>query len=80
MSFFDGTGPLGHGPRTGRGLGPCGLGSGRGFGRGFGFGLGRGSFGAQKNVVKDLKEYKEALKGELKATEEELAELPKEGQ
>jgi hypothetical protein len=48
-------GPLGQGPRTGRGMGYCagypvpgfmspgpGLGFGRGFGRGFGFGRGRG--------------------------------------
>jgi hypothetical protein len=51
MPFRDGTGPLGQGPRTGRGAGACagqggtgrfggrGLGMGRGLGRGFG-GLG----------------------------------------
>ena len=58
MPGFDGTGPLGQGPGTGRGLGPClnagtptpYWGPGRGwfgwgrrwFGRGFGFGRGRG--------------------------------------
>lgn len=56
MPAFDGTGPNGEGPRTGRGLGPCpqdanttvrprrfpGLGRGPGFGqRGTGRGLGR---------------------------------------
>ncbi len=46
---IDGSGPMGAGPMTGRGLGPCagvndvryGAGFGRGFGRGFGFGRGR---------------------------------------
>lgn len=43
MPGFDGTGPLGQGSATGRGLGVCGYGRGvRGFGRGFGRGLGRG--------------------------------------
>ena len=40
MPGFDGTGPQGRGPMTGRGLGPCG--SGRAFRRGFGRGFGRG--------------------------------------
>lgn len=36
MPGFDGTGPLGWGPMTGRGLGPCGRGMARGRGyRGF---------------------------------------------
>lgn len=56
MPLRDGTGPLGQGPLTGRGLGPCsgdpvpfipgrglGLGRGRGLGRGFGRGLGFGA-------------------------------------
>jgi len=53
MPRMDETGPLGQGPLTGRGLGPCGgglaqgkqagagVGAGRGFGRGMGRGLGR---------------------------------------
>lgn len=53
MPGYDGTGPQGFGPMTGRGMGACGRGygrrygygsgAGRGFGRGFGFfrGLGR---------------------------------------
>lgn len=56
MPFGDGTGPLGLGPRTGRGLGFCNgynspgftkgapMGRGFGFGRGRGFGFGRGLF------------------------------------
>ena len=50
MPWGDRTGPLGLGPRTGRGLGFCSgfnspgftKGSGWGFGRGWGRGLGRG--------------------------------------
>ena len=60
MPGFDGTGPLGQGPGTGRGMGPCGAGvrnpwfnwaagfGRRWFGRGFGFGrrwFGRGRGG-----------------------------------
>ena len=33
MPGQDGTGPAGYGPRSGRGLGPCGRGFRRGFGR-----------------------------------------------
>lgn len=40
MPFGDGTGPFGYGRRTGRGLGPCGLGLGPGMGRGMGRGFG----------------------------------------
>lgn len=55
MPRADGTGPMGNGPRTGRGAGPCagnlrpdnmnqmpGRGFGRGSGRGLGGGMGRG--------------------------------------
>jgi len=50
MPWGDGTGPMGMGPRTGRGLGYCSgfnspgfvKGPGWGFGRGFGWGWGRG--------------------------------------
>ena len=42
MPGFDGTGPRGQGPLTGRGFGYCAPGRGpRGFGRGFGRGMGR---------------------------------------
>jgi len=48
MPRFDKTGPQGKGPRSGRGLGPCGKGTqnesrrgGFGQGRGFGRGLGQ---------------------------------------
>ncbi|HDR15608.1 MAG TPA: hypothetical protein ENN79_09055 [Desulfobacteraceae bacterium] len=46
MPGFDGTGPAGYGPMTGRGRGYCAPGYGgafrRGFGGGFGYGRGRG--------------------------------------
>lgn len=43
MPFGNGTGPLGQGPLTGRGLGPCAGYPNQGFtGRGFGRGFGRG--------------------------------------
>lgn len=41
MPMRDGTGPRGIGPRTGRGLGPCGNGERRGYGRGRGRRMGR---------------------------------------
>lgn len=42
MPMRDGTGPRGIGPRTGRGLGPCGNGERRDYGQGFQYGRGRG--------------------------------------
>lgn len=43
MPGFDSTGPNGQGPKTGRGMGPCGrgFGFGRGYGKRLGSGLGR---------------------------------------
>lgn len=66
MAGFDGTGPEGFGPLTGRGMGPCGDGTprggryygrgfggrGRGFNRGFGQGFGRG-FGFSRGFPQD---------------------------
>lgn len=42
MPRGDRTGPLGYGPRTGRGLGICGFPAGRAAFAGRGFGVGRG--------------------------------------
>ena len=42
MPCNDRTGPMGDGPKTGRGTGPCGGGKGRGAGQGMGRGAGRG--------------------------------------
>lgn len=80
MPGQDRTGPLGQGPLTGRGLGPCGRGLGRGFGRGLGIGFGRG-FGFQRQVITEkeegilLEEEKQALKQELEDIEKRLKEL-----
>lgn len=73
MPRFDGTGPLGFGPGTGWGLGPCGAGMGwrRGFGRGFGW----RRFYTRKEESEVLKEETEILEEELKAIKERLAEL-----
>lgn len=77
MPRFDRTGPLGAGPRTGWGLGPCGAGMGwrRGFGRGFGGFWGAGSRITKKEEKEILKEEAEALEDELKAVKERLTQL-----
>lgn len=63
MPRFDGTGPLGQGPRTGRGFGYCSPGPTgkkprRGLGRGPGRGLGRG-FG-RVSVIPTFGNFKNA--------------------
>lgn len=68
MPRFDKTGPMGMGPRTGRGLGPC-----------CGF-CGCGGYGRFWRMSKEerreiLKEESEYLKEELQEIEKELAEL-----
>ena len=75
MPNRDKTGPMGQGPLTGRGFGPCG--GGKGFGRGFGFGCGRGFgrglgrfFGwnqpqTKEEQVQSLSDYRKALEEEL---------------
>ena len=75
MPRFDGTGPLGSGPGTGWGMGPCGAGMGwrRGFGRGYGRGFGRREYGGypyQPQITK--KEEKEMLMDDAKDLEEEI--------
>jgi hypothetical protein len=87
MPNFDGTGPMGMGPMTGRGLGPCGGFASRGWGMGWrrGFGRGRGLgrfFGwggpqTQKEQLKALAEYKKALEEELEDLRKEEEELNK---
>ena len=79
MPYYDETGPLGAGPMTGRGMGPCGFGwfgRGRGFGRGLGRGLMSWFRPASKEEEKqDLDSYKKALKEELDRVEEEEKKL-----
>jgi len=70
MPRYDGTGPLGLGPRTGRGAGPC--------GRGFGFrrfwGLNRRRW-TDKDEISSLDDEEKALEEELKAVREEKKNL-----
>ncbi len=66
MPYRDGTGPMGYGPLTGRGTGPCRRGFGRGFGRGYGM-MGR------EYPPYSLKDHKAALEEELKRIDELLA-------
>lgn len=84
MPGFDGTGPRGLGPMTGRGLGPCGPGPGWGRGRGFG----RSFAGpwccypfcpptSKQDQAETLKNYKQTLEQELKAVNQEIAETKK---
>jgi len=72
MPGQDGTGPLGRGPLTGRGLGPCGCGMRRGFGRGYGRG-----FGFRRQVTLTKEEEKKILEAELKEIDLEKQEIDK---
>lgn len=69
MPKFNGTGPMGYGPGTGRGLGPC---CAKGYGRRF------RRFSSAKNEIEALKEEKEMLKNELKAIDEDIDAMEKE--
>lgn len=77
MPNRDKTGPMGQGPLTGRGFGPCGSGLGRGFGGGRGFGRGLGRFFGW-NQPQTEAEQKQALVDYRKALEEELEDVKKE--
>jgi len=68
MPGQDGTGPLGYGPLTGRGLGPCGCGMRRGFSRGFGW-----RYTLPTTLTKE--EQKKILEAELKEIEAEKQEI-----
>ena len=80
MPNRDGTGPMGQGPMTGRGMGPCGAGQARGFGGGRGFGRGQGrGFGRVIPVYQEPTKEQEAeiLKAEKTEIERELKEIEK---
>ncbi len=64
MPRFDGTGPMGYGQRTGRGLGTC----------GYGVGFGRRFF-TKEEEVDFLQEEVDELEKELKAAKEKLANI-----
>ena len=72
MPRFDKTGPLGYGPNTGRGMGPCGGGMGYNRDGRCGYGFGRfWRFGSQVSP----KDEKQALEEEAKDLEEELKNI-----
>lgn len=73
MPRFDGTGPLGYGPRTGRGFGPCGRGFGYSMGCWGGYGFGR--YISPKNELATLEEEEKMLEEELAAIKEEKIAL-----
>ncbi|HOT63497.1 MAG TPA: DUF5320 domain-containing protein [Treponemataceae bacterium] len=88
MPNRNGTGPLGAGPLTGRGMGPCGgygrasygrgLGMGFGGGRGFGFGRGRGWFPfANTNGAISADDEKQALNSQISLLTEEIDAIKK---
>ena len=74
MPRGDRTGPMGQGPMTGRGLGPCaqGVGFRRGFGRGFGL-----RFQQVQPVQYSEADEKKILEEELKEIESEQKEIQK---
>lgn len=89
MPRGDGTGPMGSGPRFGKGAGFCagdprpdnvnqmpGRGFGRGLGRrrGFGGGMGRGRQG-RKDERLSLESHRETLQSELDVINKKLEEL-----
>ena len=79
MPGFDGTGPLGLGPKTGWGFGPCGLGL--AWRRRFGPGRGLGRYfrwrwpQTKEEQKKALAEYRKALEEELEDVKKEEEEL-----
>ena len=84
MPGGDGTGPMGRGPMTGRGLGPCGrgLGRGSGFGRGFGrrwaFAPAAPMYPAMQPTMQPTKEQElQMLEDEQNAIKEELEAVQK---
>ncbi len=70
MANFDGTGPNGLGPMTGRGMGYCGGRRGQCIGRG----MGRG-FGYRRQITLTKDEEKKILEEDLKEIELEKKEI-----
>jgi hypothetical protein len=81
MPNYDRTGPLGIGPLTGKGFGPCGLGL--GWRRRFGAGRGMGRYfnwswpSSAPDQKRALAEYKKALEEELEDVKKEEEDLKK---
>jgi len=79
MPRFDATGPLGFGPGTGRGMGPCGTGMGCGrvcgFGRFWGYNSPYSARITKEEEVEMLNNETKTLEEGLKAIQERLTEL-----
>ena len=75
MPKLDGTGPMGQGVGTGRGLGPCGGGMRRGWGCRGGYGFGFRRFISPKNELAALEDEEKILEEELVAIKEEKTAL-----
>lgn len=78
MPRFDGTGPAGMGPRTGRGFGFCG-GYGCPMGRGMGCCFNCGWPATKKAQAELLENYLENIQEEAEEIKKELEELKKNG-
>lgn len=84
MPFRNRMGPRGLGPRTGKGMGPCGsgYGPGLGWGRGYGRTMCGWFYREYQNMNKEekekiLKEELKDLKNEIEMIEKELDQLKK---
>jgi Family of unknown function (DUF5320) len=75
MPYYNGTGPMGRGPVTGRGWGPCGGGMRRGLNCRGGYGYGMGRFISPQNERAALEEEEKILEEELAIVREEKAAL-----
>lgn len=71
MPKMNGTGPLGQGAGTGRGMGPCGAGTRMGWGCRGGYGMGRRRFLSPKNELTALEEEEKMLLEELEIIKSE---------
>lgn len=75
MPRQDATSPLGYGPKTGWGFGPCGMGF--AFGRGYGRGYGRWVYQpiSKKEEKEMLEDELAFLENEVKAVKERISKL-----
>lgn len=75
MPKLDRTGPTGQGAGTGRGIGPCGVGSEMGRGCCGGYGFGRRRFISPENELSALENEEKMLEEELAAIKEKKSAL-----
>ena len=77
MPMRDGTGPMGKGPATGWGRGPCGAGMRQGLGQGMGRRFCAGWGVGQMPINLSKEEEKKILKAEKESLEQELELIKK---